>query len=103
MRCTQFIGLTQAAELFVSNLDPQPSRTKARGMFDEEIPLGSWTDGTAVYNEVVQATPWSSGPMIFTKLRQVLRGDTYFDLYCWVMDPTVEGQEYDPEKGTFWV
>ena len=36
------------------------------GMFDEEIPLNRYTlpDGT-VYQEFVQACPWSSGPMIF--------------------------------------
>jgi hypothetical protein len=89
MRCTQFVGLTGEARDFldgnVNMVDSRPcphcgkmTETEMEkidegrftvGMFDEEIPLSTYRlkDGR-IAREVVQADPWSSGPVIFTCL-----------------------------------
>lgn len=98
-RSTQFIGLKQAARelvrgepVFRYNLTtiktfPDGRRETERGdvyqsdvkvdrvgfchgMFNEQIPLSRFTMGDGrVYQEYVQSTPWSSGPVIFTALK----------------------------------
>jgi hypothetical protein len=89
MRITQFVGLSTEAEDFlaenVSMIDTRPcphcgeptekeretvdEKRHASGMFMEEIPLQTFKlkDGRTA-REVVQASPWSSGPVIFTCL-----------------------------------
>jgi len=89
MRCTQFVGLTDEARDFLDKnvsmvgSHPCPHCGKMTeeiaekvddgrftvGMFDEEIPLSTFRlrDGR-IAKEVVQAEPWSSGPVIFTCL-----------------------------------
>jgi len=90
MRCTQVVGLSDRAQRFinqnVAQHDPkvcqhcnQPlpgeprgpimevyADAKALGMFDDGPDLHEYTlkDGQKV-KEIVQAVPWSSGPMIF--------------------------------------
>jgi hypothetical protein len=89
MRCTQFIGLNERASKFLKkNATERPAIVckkcgevvskemdrsvydHAFGMFDEKIPLHSYKlkDGRTV-KEYVQADPWSSGPCIFTALK----------------------------------
>jgi hypothetical protein len=85
MRCTQYIGLTLEAEALLkpgktcptcghtaTRFEELPSsgHRKARGMYDEEIPLGDFVmlDGNFAF-EYVQASPWSGGPCIFTALK----------------------------------
>lgn len=85
MRMTQFVGLTQAAckwldiackkePAVVCNSCGAVVREKLKstvysktyGMFEEEIPLHQYeTLGGSIVREVVQAIPWSSGPVIF--------------------------------------
>ena len=89
MRHTQFFGLSERAREYLSN-NAQIRTTKicphckipietglikekydsTWGMFEEEIPLYRYTlkNGKTVC-EVVQATPWSSGPCIFLCLK----------------------------------
>jgi len=89
MRMTQFIGLSEKAREFLQNkckLDTvqifrngvlqkewtEPVREKwgtLFGMFEEEIPVFKYflKDGS-ILKEVEQASPWSSGPVIFTCL-----------------------------------
>ena len=90
MRCNQYQGLTEEAENFLSqNVKRTPVKvckecgahsggTKYEkhyksyfGMYDEEFPLMKYTlnDETKV-KEVVQASPWSSGPVIFLCLEK---------------------------------
>jgi len=89
MRCTQFIGLSYEAETFIDeNVKHMPSETcvtcghtsggeftmrvydteigRSAGMFDDGPDLHEYIlkDGQRI-REVVQCTPWSSGPMIF--------------------------------------
>jgi hypothetical protein len=65
-----------------------------------------------VYKEVVQVEPWSSGPMIFThlveiltkKCGQVLGEDEDDPRFCsWALDPNVRPAEYDYETGRYYV
>ena len=89
MRCTQWVGLSVEARDFLDKnantigSRPCPHCGKhteevmetvkvdacATGMFGEELPLEAWKlkDGR-VAQEVEQASPWSSGPVIFTCL-----------------------------------
>ena len=92
MRCTQFIGLSPEARQYLDEHvayhkptickecgQPLPGQKtgmvyevydeetgKRAGMFDDGPPLCEYTmkDGSKV-REIVQAVPWSSGPMIF--------------------------------------
>lgn len=69
-RSTQYIGLTKKAEEMSDRWKRVKNSTNwAGGMFGEEVPLNEWhrEDGSLV-REIVQASPWSSGPMIFTCL-----------------------------------
>lgn len=69
-RSTQYIGLTEKAEKMTEQWDKvDDSENWMGGMFGEEVSLGEWRrpDGKYV-REVLQADPWSGGPMIFTCL-----------------------------------
>lgn len=113
-RETQFIGLTRLAEEFVKDLEALPSDTSTSGMFGEKIPLSCWKlpdtekfkhanerEGSCI-REKVQATPWSSGPMIFTCLEIDFGNDAKVDVLQWIDDPRVKG-EVDKGQGRFWV
>lgn len=101
-RSTQFIGLNKQATEFVKTLIPVDNpENKTFGMFDEEIPLGTWRDNNGIkYFEVEQASPWSSGPLILTALRK--EDEAGGLIHCWREDSTVQ-DEFDWENGRFWV
>jgi|6_EtaG_2_1085325.scaffolds.fasta_scaffold272656_2 hypothetical protein len=114
-RSTQFIGLTNEAAEYVKNLKELPSDTFTHGMFDEKIELRKWEipkefmsseRPNACIREVVQASPWSSGPMIFTCLTlhfgNCIPEHNGMNILQWVDDPRVKG-EVDQENGKFWV
>ena len=112
-RETQFVGLTQAAQDFVADLQALPSASSTTGMFDEEIPLRQWEmhpsfridllpDREMCVREVVQEVPWSSGPMIFTRLELDWGNGATSSVFEWIHDPTVEG-EVDYGLGRCWV
>lgn len=109
-RTTQFIGLTNDASQYVANLRQLESDTHTTGMFDEEIPLRKWDapeefqhpDRDACVREVVQAEPWSSGPMIFTCLELDFGNGGKGEFLQWIEDPNVRG-EVDQERGRFWI
>ena len=116
-RSTQFIGLTKEAEEYIKNLKELPSDSYTIGMFEEKFALRKWKmPGTfkskdrpdACIREIVQASPWSSGPMIFTCLALFFGNhlprdsETGTPILQWIEDPRVE-HEFDQEKGKFWV
>ena len=101
MRTTQFIGLTKKANKFVGKKGVvRSSKVLTEGMFGEPVYGYYFTmpDGE-VYQEVVQASPWSSGPMIFTCLVRKSTGEKMFE---WVEDESVRN-EVDYERGRFCV
>ena len=110
-RSTQWIGLTRLGWAFVKDLKTLPSDKNIEGMFEETIPLGKW-EGPTLYNkntvirEVVQASPWSSGPMIFTSLTIEYYQDdkvvTTANCFQWIEDPTLT-TEFDYKTGRFWI
>lgn len=89
MRCTQWVGLSIEAEAFVKQnakkvgcrpcphcggyteerYDTVKDGRYTEGMFDERHTLKTYRleDGRLA-KEIVQASPWSSGPVIFTCL-----------------------------------
>ena len=69
-RSTQYIGLTKKAEEMAERWERiEDSTNWTGGMFGEEVDLGEWrTEDGCLIREIVQASPWSSGPMIFTCL-----------------------------------
>lgn len=105
MRCTQYIGLTQAAREFVSRFTrvDDPSHY-TRGMFDEKVPLSTWHGPNGmVIKEFVQVTMWSSGMMIYTALELQRPSMNVKARFKWVLDDAVREDEFDLEKGLYWV
>jgi len=100
VRCTQIIGLTNEARKYIHDNVKQVSDLKCpkchttvtqkivsriykdasdRGMFDDGPMLEEYTlnDGKKV-REIIQATPWSSGPCIFMCLENE-KGERMFE------------------------
>lgn len=101
MRCTQYIGLTNAAKKFVAemqDISKEHPENKTFGMFEEDVPLSVWKDkdGT-IYFENLQCSPWSSGPMLFTRLVS----NTGRVMFEWFED--INSREYNPETGGYYV
>jgi len=112
MRTTQFIGLTKRAQDYVHGLKLLESDTQTLGMFEEEIDLRRWQISgdfkddrfpDRCIREIVQATPWSSGPMIFNCLEVDLNNGAKVKMLQWIDDPALRGTEYDCDTGRFWV
>lgn len=120
-RTTQYIGLTKRALEYVNDAVEAKPYNMTEGMFGEIIHGSIYTmPNGEILTEVVQAEPWSSGPMIFTHLRcrppelpfpesqhsgvQPEDANAEFPLFyfSWVLDPTVEG-EVDYENGRYYV
>jgi len=111
MRTTQFIGLTKLAQEYVQDLKELESDTATFGMFNEKIPLRKWDapaeekeyrDNVCI-REVVQVSPWSSGPMLFTCLEIDWDNGATSQICQWITHTAMRGQEYDTDKGQFWV
>ena len=114
MRTTQYIGLTDAAAQWVKNATRSESVQITTGMFDEPVmgkkywmpvPKGPNIEYTA--EEVVQASPWSSGPMIMThlKLTLVKESGQVLDMgfaYSWAFAPGMVA-EVDAGSGHYCV
>jgi hypothetical protein len=115
-RETQFIGLTdRATRLVASAVKTETYDGMTTGMFGESMPGRIFTmpDSALVpykYKEVVQDSPWSSGPMIFTHLIPYYKdggGHSFRGRACcsWVLDPSLqeENVECDSVTGTYYV
>lgn len=102
MRMTQIIGLTNAAKNFVSGLNEVDSDTHTIGMFDEKIKFRRWEYEDGYIREKLQASAWSSGPMLFYCLEYDFGNGSGAEILQWVTDPRVE-DEADHERGAFWV
>ena len=107
-RMTQYIGLTGAASLFVQKLNKvEDSSNYTTGMFEEIVPLGTWKDHEGrLWREVVQDSPWSSGPMIFTALAKSespnpLVAEEHLS-YPWIKVPGMKS-EFNATTGEYWV
>ena len=90
MRMTQFAGLTDKAEAYLAkNCEKEPDTKCPKcgeiltwklkyqvhghtfGMFEESILLKEYSlKSGGIIREVVQASPWSSGPVIFLCLKK---------------------------------
>ena len=103
---TQYIGLNAKAMNFIkqNNLSPRyPNDNHSGdniGMFDEDILFSSYNSPNGdIYDEILQCSPWSSGPMLFTQLQ--LRGKG--NIYCqWEEDPNCNG-EVNFSNSTYYV
>lgn len=112
MRTTQYIGLTDQAKDFVKNLTTvndclSDSNIKhvTFGMFDEDVELGAWIlPNKGILIEYVVASPWSSGPMLFTGLCGP-NGPFTAEGMTWKEreTPFEDGSEYDTETGEYYV
>lgn len=102
-RFTQIVGLTNKATSFVADFKEVKSDSFTSGMFDEKIPLRKWKHPEIGFvREILQDSPWSSGPMLFYCLEWDYGNGAKFQIFQWVVDPTVK-TELDYEKGTYWV
>ena len=117
MRTTQYIGLTSQAIKWVMLALSTEDYNMTSGMFDEKIigkiynmsvPKGP--NSKLIAKEELQASPWSSGPMLFTHLHLILIKENGQEVdmglvFSWVLDPSLSGtgQEYDPISGHYYV
>lgn len=115
-RSTQYIGLNKKALDYIerNKLVPLEHMDCVQGMFDEDIPLKSYTHpDKGIVREVVQCTCWSCGMMIFTCLAWDFE-NTYDDsnklivdnsttMFEWVHNPEIAGEEYNFETGEIWI
>jgi hypothetical protein len=110
-RSNQFIGLNSSAEEFVHGLKVLQSDSQTEGMFDEPFSLRKWESSEdmwignrkPVIREIVQDSPWSSGPMIFTCLEIDYLNGACIECFQWIRDPRVKSIEFDKDKGRYWV
>jgi hypothetical protein len=116
-RTTQYIGLNIYALNYVRNAIRTETYDMTTGMFDEPVhgtiyhmPPPKGPNKALIAKEVVQATPWSSGMMIFTHLKLTLVKESdeevdYGDVaFSWMVDPSLGyEQEYDLATGRFYV
>lgn len=117
MRCHQYVGLTKEAEKFLEeNVERVPATTCPKcgevisttpNVIATDFQDAFYGDGPTmntyklkdgrVAKEILQAQPWSSGPMSFLCLE--IEGKKLFQ---WKEDATLApNAEYDYEKGTF--
>jgi len=130
MRCTQYIGLNKYAKDWLDKQEIIKTEPKMiPGMFGEDVPLTIYhikpkdkdcpspnEKYTAV--ECISASPWSSGPMIFTYLHvSMIKKDCDFfekdedricewgEFFHWICDPGLQDEdiEYDYETGRYYV
>lgn len=96
-RSTQFIGHTFESEQFISQCKDLGKIGKVEGMFSEHVAdLHKYEDVLGdVWEEFVQAEPWSSGLMIFLGLKNgdIVKG--------WTEAPS-DNETVDHENGTYW-
>lgn len=78
MRCTQWIGLSSRSRELASAAVSEDTYSHTYGMFDEELPLTRYVleDGRAL-EEYVEHEIWSSGPMLYTALRDTTTGESF--------------------------
>lgn len=77
MRTTQFRGHTEMVENFLKHCQKKEKIGEVLGMCDEHVcDLFRYEDNRGnLWDEVVQAEPWSAGPVIFLGIQS----NGYFD------------------------
>lgn len=111
MRCDQYIGLTQSGQNWVKKLIDNNYTIKHEYMCDQAWnpdPLTGVVIQTddRIYKEEIQATPWSSGPMYFTRIAiYTIDNKLIGYMFSWKEDPDLHEQriEFDYTKGTMYV
>ena len=112
-RTDQYIGLTNDAQAYVKQA-MSVETYEIEGVWNKitlrvyHMPPPEGPNKEFICREVVQDTPWSSGPMYFTCLEATLVKDDksecemgkWFEL---VVNPTVKSREYDEVKGHYYV
>lgn len=114
MRTTQYIGLTPVASKYAATAINSEKYEMTLGMFEEPVmgkiyymPVSEGPNKALIAKEVVQAEPWSSGPMIFTHLQLTLIKESGQEIDCgfvgsWVEDPLLKC-EVNYTQGTYYV
>jgi len=114
MRTDQWVGLTSDAEKYVKGLEVIEEDRYVLGMFENKLPLRTWKKPITypsgdkgkdmIIREILQASPWSSGPMYFTQIELDYQNGGIIKCYEWVADPMLYGlSEFDQETGKYWV
>lgn len=120
-RTTQLVGLNDYAKKYLKRESVKKVGTQeiTVGMFEEPVYgliCEEWVNNHTkmIYEEVVQDSPWSGGPMIFTHLKvtmvkinletnlEIQRLDEGF-FFSWMIDPSLEGEEYCEKTGRYYV
>ena len=106
MRCDQYVGLTKEAKTWVKN-NFKKSQIKTYNMchqaFNSEPLKGLLIkDGDVTYKELVQCSPWSSGPMYFTCIGAFNQNGLIGTMFQWKENPDIV-YEYDEVTGEYYV
>ena len=114
-RSLQYIGLNKYAEDFVSKAIRVEETEVLYNVWNAQVigrryymPTPDGPNKEWYFEEVVQASPWSSGPMVFTNLKSVLVkecGQVIVDegYFSWMIDPSLRGVEFDKYTGRYYV
>jgi hypothetical protein len=121
MRATQYVGLTDKATKFLKEFRIEPCQYCGYAILDIKTEIGLvpelFSDTYPIYRhslkdngyaiEFLQACPWSVGPMLtpmlFIGLRVFNQNDQQVGSYLWVKDESVKADEFNRERGIFWV
>ncbi len=107
-RSDQFVGLTKKGNEFIAKLKKRyPEKRVNIGFwaFDPGKITGSKFElKERIYQEEIQCSPWSSGPVYLTRIaiynkKTKKKIGTMFD---WIEDPNVKG-EVDIDNGKFYI
>ena len=97
------MGLTRAAETFVSGLDLAAQPEPLHGELGTTFYLHTWrTPEGRLIKEVLQDSPWSSGPLYFTCLIMGWKTPSGCKIYVWVRNPQLS-IPVDYDLGHYWV
>ena len=110
MRSDQYIGLTKKGHAIITKLYDDGNYTK-------KVDIGDWafddgkiqgfeiTTEDRIYREEIQDTPWSSGPMFFTRIGIFNKktGNKIGTVGDWIFDEESSKEYVDYETGKYCV
>ncbi len=114
-RSTQYVGLNNYAKKFIKDAIKIEEYDMTNGMFDEIVkgkiyylnpPEGP--NKELILKEILQDSPWSGGPMLFTCLQAILVKENGSSVemgewFNWIKDPSVSVNEFDYDTGRYFI
>lgn len=106
MRCDQYIGLTKKAKTWIKENFKESqigSYNMCHQAFNKDPLKGILIkDGDLIFKEVVQCSPWSSGPMYLTCIGAYKQDKLLGYMFTWKENPDIV-YEYDEIAGEYYI